>query len=245
MDVLDSLAAELERSDGSGASAVGLVGRVTALLPPEVGAVLMTAASGGDGQAALAALYEQAAGATHAGWRFRVDLVYPLLVCALAAAGVASLAWWYGPLVAAVDDTLTGPQAGAVFDARPVVDVIRWPVIGVGLLGAAAVAAIAMTSRRQRAATRTSRLADVIASFTDPAARRQAKQAVTEHERLVRVHRQRAWGKVPGIVGSVVAGAAVLVYGLALFQPLVTLLLRVAEQPAVAEWRGAEPERGR
>lgn len=243
VSTLEALSAELDRGGATGQSAEAIVARFIPALPRSVGEVLATAASGGDGIGALAALEARASGAAGAGWRFGVDLVYPLVICALAAAGVAWLTWWYGPLVAAVDDTLTGPRAGVVFDSRPVTDVIGWPGLvwgGLSLLALATTLGAAWRGLRSRPGDG-GRLAALVAGWADPAAR----ETVAHHERLLEAHRRQVWGKVPAAVGSVVAGGAVLIYGMALFRPLVTMMQRVAEQPAVAVWRSAEPETGR
>lgn len=245
-ETLDRLAAELE-GHRAVQPAEAIVARFTPALPPSLGAVLATAATGGDGREALAALEQRAAGARVAAWRFRFDLVYPLLICALAAAGIASLTWWYGPLVAAVDDTLGGPRAGAVFDARPVTDVIGWPVVGWCAASVIVLATMLTAAWRGLVGSGASagRLMEVVDALPDPRARNRARAAVADHERLVAVHRRREWGRVPAVVGSLVAGGAVLVYGIGLFQPLVRLMRDVADQPTVAEWRGARPETGR
>ena len=244
---LDQLAAELERGGATEQSADAIVARFAPALPRSVGEVLGVAASGGDGVGALAALEARASGAAGATWRFGIDLVYPLVICALAAAGVAWLTWWYGPLVAAVDDTLGGPRAGAVFDARPVTDVIGWPVVGWCAASVLVLATMLTAAWRGLVGSGASagRLMEVVDALPDPRARNRARAAVADHERLVAVHRRREWGRVPAVVGSLVAGGAVLVYGIGLFQPLVRLMRDVADQPTVAEWRGARPETGR
>lgn len=243
---LDALAAELDGAPRERPAEM-IVARFAPALPRSLNAALATAAAGGDGLGAVAALAARASGGTTARWRFRIDLVYPLVICALAAAGVAWLTWWYGPLVAAVDDTLTGPRANAVFDARPVTDVIGWPVVGWCAASVLVLATMLTAAWRGLVGSAASagRLMEVVDALPDPSARNRARAAVADHERLVAVHLRQEWGRVPAVVGSLVAGGAVLVYGIGLFQPLVKLMRDVADQPTVAEWRGARPETGR
>jgi hypothetical protein len=285
---LDAAADAIERRCRAGEPLDQVVARESLNLPPALAAVLTTAASGGDGHAALLALQDAAERGAAESWRWWLDVAYPLLVCALAAAGLVVLAGWYGPLIAAVDDTLSSPRAGAIFDARPVVEAVRIPVIAtlVGLAGAA-IAWLRLTDRRRAAegdpqsrlgeavramlaANGVSQAADGVsrgaeeaangivepivaaisggslpagalvthaAAIAEPMARQAALATVADHERMVAAARCRSQGRVPAMIGSIVAGLAVLLYGVALFKPLVTVMQRVAEQPPVEQWR--------
>jgi hypothetical protein len=285
---LDAAADAIERRCRAGEPLDQVVARESLNLPPALAAVLTTAASGGDGHAALLALQDAAERGAAESWRWWLDVAYPLLVCALAAAGLVVLAGWYGPLIAAVDDTLSSPRAGAIFDARPVVEAVRIPVIAtlVGLAGAA-IAWLRLTDRRRAAeGSPQSRLGEAVramlaangvsqgadgvsrgaeeaangivepivaaisggslpagalvthaAAIAEPMARQAALATVADHERMVAAARCRSQGRVPAMIGSIVAGLAVLLYGVALFKPLVTVMQRVAEQPPVEQWR--------
>lgn len=277
---LDAVADAIERRCAAGEPAEAVVAQEARRLPPACGAVLATEASGGDGHAALVALQDAAECRAASAWRWWLDVAYPLVVCALAMAGLVSLTRWYGPLIASVDDTMSGPRAGAIFDSRPVVEAVRLPALAVAagiaaltlgwmlVRGRRAVVDPAPRARFGRAAAAVlaaedagagQGLGDAIvtaisgqplpagvaagalvahaAAIGDPALRRAALATVARHERMVAVARGQTQGRLPAVIGSVVAGLAVLLYGVALFKPLVTLMQRVAEQPAVEQWR--------
>jgi hypothetical protein len=72
----------------------------------------------------------------------------------------------------------------------------------------------------------------------DPAKRADALATVADHYRRVTEWRCRQRPRFPVLYGTCVAGAAVLLYGLALFWPLVTLVYEVAARPPVEVWEG-------
>lgn len=253
----------------------------SARLPAPLGAVLATAAAGGDGHAVLTALLDDARSDRSERWRQWIDAAYPLLVCGLALAGILSLSAWYGPLVGAVSESLSRPRAGTRFDAGPVIAAVRGPATLVLVLAGMGAAALLMRSAARRAADRraatlsavveralvsapaatqgqgaTSKqiMADLVPGADgglgippllahaeaehDPAKRADALATVADHYRRVTEWRSRQRPRLPVVYGTCVAGAAVLLYGLALFWPLVTLVYEVAARPPVEVWEG-------
>lgn len=272
-------------ADTAGLTASDVVDRIvadgSARLPAPLGAVLATAAAGGDGHAVLTALQADARLDRTERWRQWIDAAYPLLVCGLALAGILSLSAWYGPLVGAVSESLSRPRAGTRFDAGPVIAAVRGPATLVVAVAGVGAAALLMRAAARRAADRraatlaavveralvsapaatqgqgaTSKqiMADLVPGADggpgappllahavaehDPAKRADALATVADHYRRVTEWRCRRRPRFPVLYGTCVAGAAVLLYGLALFWPLVTLVYEVAARPPVEVWEG-------